>query len=238
MSDVTAHNDSCIEVKNLVYQYGADLEPMIDIPAWQLSRGSRLFLRGESGAGKSTLIHLLAGLLVPTSGQIKINGFDLSSASVQNRDQFRANNVGLVYQQFNLIPYLSMLDNVLLASHFAKNKSTGIADLAGSLLEKMNLPQDLHQRDSRHLSIGQQQRVAICRAMINQPKLVLVDEPTSALDTSNRDRFMSLLFELLDEQQATLVFVSHDETLAARFNEVVELDDLNTANMAAEESRS
>ena len=228
MSDIT--NNYCIELKDVVYQYRGDLEPMLEIPGWSVNHGSKLFLRGESGSGKSTLIHILAGLLEPTLGNIKINGFDLSSASVQKRDQFRANYIGLVYQQFNLIPYLSMLDNVMLASHFAKTKNSQTKELAESLLNKMSLPQELHNKDSRHLSIGQQQRVAICRAMINQPNLVLVDEPTSALDSNNRDRFMSLLFDLLDEYQATLIFVSHDETLATRFTEVIELNELNTAN--------
>lgn len=228
---MTKQNDYCIAVKDLVYRYRADLEPLIDIPDWQVPRGTQLFLRGESGVGKSTLIHLLAGLLEPTSGNVKINGFDLSSASVKNRDQFRANNLGLVYQQFNLIPYLSMLDNVLLAAHFAKTKNAETIELARSLLETMSLPQDLHHRDARHLSIGQQQRVAICRAMINQPKLVMVDEPTSALDPKNRDRFMDLLFELLAEHNATLIFVSHDENLAARFNDVIELTTLNAAKL-------
>ena len=217
----------CIEINNLIYQYKMSDTPVVNISNWCVEQGEHLFLRGESGSGKSTLIHLLAGLSSPTSGNIKINGFDISASSVSRRDRFRAKNIGLVYQQFNLIPYLSMLDNVLLSAHFASGDTRQSTQLACELLEKMNLPSELHARDARHLSIGQQQRVAISRAMINQPNLVLVDEPTSALDKNNRDRFMELLFDLLKEFEATLVFVSHDESLASLFTNQVELNEIN-----------
>lgn len=224
-------NDDCISLTKLVYRYDLDQEPVVNIPQWQVPQGQHVFLRGESGSGKSTLIHLLAGLHSPTSGKVVINGCDLTNQTVQKRDRFRAKNIGLVYQQFNLIPYLSVLDNILLASHFSGslNKETSLE--AQQLLVKMNLPSELHNRDARNLSIGQQQRVAIVRAMINKPALVLVDEPTSALDSKNRDRFMELLFELINEYKATLVFVSHDEQLAKKFEDVVELSDLNQASI-------
>ena len=159
-------NDDCISLTKLVYRYDLDQEPVVNILQWQVSQGQHVFLRGESGSGKSTLIHLLAGLHSPTSGQVVINGCDLTNQTVQKRDRFRAKNIGLVYQQFNLIPYLSVLDNILLASHFSGSLNEETSLEAQQLLVKMNLPSELHNRDARNLSIGQQQRVAIVRACL------------------------------------------------------------------------
>lgn len=144
------------------------------------------------------------------------------------RDKWRAQHIGVVFQQFNLIPYLSALDNIKLAAQFA-GRSRHARQHADQLLEALGIQARLHRQPAGQLSIGQQQRVAIARAMINQPELLIVDEPTSALDKQNRDTFMALLLEQVSENQTALVFVSHDETLAHHFQRHESLMQINQA---------
>lgn len=189
--------------------------------------GEHVFLYGPSGSGKSTLLGLLAGLQVPTRGAVSILGEELSGRSARQRDRFRAQHIGVVFQQFNLIPYLSVVDNVLLASHFGGSRQPSSRSKALDLLTRVNLDDSLHNRLASELSIGQQQRVAIVRALINSPQLLLVDEPTSALDHTNRDAFLSLLFEVVQASGCAMVFVSHDPAIAASFERRDDIADLN-----------
>ena len=204
---------------------------VIDLPHWNVIKGERVFLQGESGCGKSSLLHLLAGLQQPQSGEIVIFDQKLSLLSKSKKDRFRANNIGFIFQQFNLIPYLGAIDNIRTAAYFSnKNpQKNRLAEKITSLLNKLNLPENLHDRPVNKLSIGQQQRVAIARALINQPPLVLADEPTSALDENNRNNFMASLIEVTESYNATLVFVSHDKTLMRYFSRTDSLRDLNQA---------
>jgi putative ABC transport system ATP-binding protein len=211
----------------LNYTFQGSSLPVLSIPAWQVARNERVFLQGESGSGKSTLLGLLAGLQLPTLGEVEILGARMSALAAGKRDRFRAKHLGVVFQQFNLIPYLSALENVLLAAQFGTSDRRGARQRAIELLESVNLPSSLHDRKAAALSIGQQQRVAIVRALINEPSLLLVDEPTSALDHNNRDAFLALLFDMLADMDCAMVFVSHDPTIGRLFDKHVRLAELN-----------
>lgn len=229
MSTVTKINSlpDAIKLHNLNYTFQGSSLPVLSIPAWQVARNERVFLQGESGSGKSTLLGLLAGLQLPTLGEVEILGARMSALGVGKRDRFRAKHLGVVFQQFNLIPYLSALENVLLAAQFGTLDRRGARQRAIELLESVNLPSSLHDRKAAALSIGQQQRVAIVRALINEPSLLLVDEPTSALDHNNRDAFLALLFDMLADMDCAMVFVSHDPTIGRLFDTHVRLAELN-----------
>lgn len=208
-------------VKNLRFSYpGKATKPVLNINHWQVDKGERVFVQGESGSGKSTLLNILSGMLSVAHGEIEIFGHRIDQMSARQRDQFRANNIGYVFQQFNLIPYLSVIDNVRLAIHFCRAQNKAAVKDVEQLLERLNIDQGHWHKPASELSIGQQQRVAIARALVNQPKLLIVDEPTSSLDGKNRDDFMSLLMSGLDDSQATLIFVSHDMSLAEHFSRI------------------
>ena len=201
----------------------------LDVPA-----GRTLFLHGPSGGGKSTLLGLLAGVLLPRAGSVSLMGTAWSSLSGARRDAFRADHVGYIFQQFNLLPYLSVLDNVLLPCRFSALRRTraqgdGLSATAAAqqLLRQVGLQPTLWSRPASQLSVGQQQRVAAARALIGRPEVVIADEPTSALDAALRDDFMDLLLGECRAAGSTLVFVSHDERLAARFDARLSLADIN-----------
>jgi putative ABC transport system ATP-binding protein len=229
MSTVTKINSlpDAIKLHNLNYTFQGSSLPVLSIPAWQVARNERVFLQGESGSGKSTLLGLLAGLQLPSLGEVEILGARMSALGAGKRDRFRAKHLGVVFQQFNLIPYLSALENVLLAAQFGTSDRRGARQRAIELLESVNLQSSLHDRKAAALSIGQQQRVAIVRALINEPSLLLVDEPTSALDHNNRDAFLALLFDMLADMDCAMVFVSHDPTIGRLFDKHVRLAELN-----------
>ena len=229
MSTVTKINSlpDAINLRNLSYTFQGSSLPVLNIPAWHVARNERIFLQGESGSGKSTLLGLLAGLQLPTLGEVEILGARMSALGAGKRDRFRAKHLGVVFQQFNLIPYLSVLENVLLAAEFGTLDRQGARLRAIELLESINLQSSLHDRKAAALSIGQQQRVAIVRALINEPSLLLVDEPTSALDHNNRDAFLTLLFDMLADLDCAMVFVSHDPTIGRLFDKHVRLAELN-----------
>ena len=205
-----------------------------------------LFIMGPSGSGKSTLLGLLTGILVPQQGEVKILGQTLSQLSGTARDRFRADNIGYIFQMFNLIPYLSVVENVILPCQFspARRKRTGPppsspGQEALRLLAHLNLnePGLLH-KPVVDLSVGQQQRVAAARALIGRPNLVIADEPTSSLDLEHRESFLRLLFDECQRSGATLVFVSHDTGLASLFDRVIELKTINKATGAGEGGKS
>lgn len=217
-----------IQLTNVICDYPS--QRVLNIPHWCVEPGERVLLTGASGSGKSTLLHLLAGLNQPDSGQVCIAGEELSRMSGRRKDRFRAKHIGFISQRLNLIPYLSVIDNVLLAARLSGTK-TSRSELTKQTVEQLkqvNLGAELHQQKAENLSIGQQQRVAIVRAMIHQPELILADEPTSALDQRNRDLFMDKLHAMCREQQTTLVMVSHDMSLAPNFSQTTALGDINS----------
>lgn len=210
-----------IQLQHLQFSWHQQQPPVLNIPEWQVTSGEKVFLYGPSGSGKSTLLNLLAGVLTPGAGQIQLLGQDITQLSNRKKDQFRAKNLGLVFQQFNLLPYLTVADNIKLAQHFSPAQP---AELLDQITQQLGLSPLLAQKASQ-LSIGQQQRVAIARALINQPKILIADEPTSALDTALRDDFIQLLLSVA--QDTTVIFVSHDQTLAQHFDRQQALHDIN-----------
>jgi len=211
---------------------------LLDIPAFSVDAGERLFLRGASGSGKSTLLSLITGVLEPRNGEVKLFGDSITRLSPAARDRLRADRMGVIFQMFNLLPFLSLTGNVILAGQFSarrrKQAEGGPEAEARRLLERLGLAGDMLERPVRDLSVGQQQRVAVARALFGSPDLVIADEPTSALDTLARDRFISLLVEETTRTGATLIFVSHDPGLAGHFDRAVDIDDINTARTGAE----
>ena len=218
-----------IELNNVRVAYqNTPHQPVLSISNWTVNAAEQVFVHGPSGCGKSTLLNLLSGLLVPKTGQVSILNHRLEQMSRRQRDKFRANHIGYVFQQFNLIPYLNAIENVQLASRFCKHDKRDVQPSEiKALLEQLNLASSDWYKQASVLSIGQQQRVAIARALVNKPQLLLADEPTSSLDQHNRDNFMSMLMLLVQQSHATLVFVSHDLSLSGYFNRVDALSEIS-----------
>ncbi|MFM8901258.1 MAG: ABC transporter ATP-binding protein [Burkholderiales bacterium] len=226
-----------IDIEQLRYRWPRGQRDVLAIDGLHIAAGRSVFLFGDSGCGKSTLLGLMAGVLLPQAGRVTVLGQNWQQLSASGRDGFRADHVGHIFQQFNLLPYLSVLDNVLLPCRFSKRRAQQAVEACGSatqqaatLLTHMGLPQAMWQQRASELSVGQQQRVAAGRALMGQPELVIADEPTSALDAARRDSFMQLLRGLCREQRTTLVFVSHDERLAEGFDQTISLPELNRAS--------
>lgn len=218
-----------IQLSNVIFSYSEQPDvPVLNIPSWSLSSGEHAFIFGPSGGGKSTLLGLLSGILSVNHGSINILGQSLNTMTRRQRDSFRANHIGYVFQKFNLIPYLNAIDNIKLASYFAKTASPALLHQEiSTLLTTLNMPESLWKKPVRRLSIGQQQRIAIARALINKPALLIADEPTSSLDQENRDTFMNLLMSAVKKSSTTLLFVSHDMSLSHYFDRVESLDTIN-----------
>lgn len=200
----------------------------MQIAHWHVKQGEQLFIQGLSGSGKSTLLNLVCGLNLPNSGSVKVLGKSLVSMNSRQRDKFRSAHIGYIFQQFNLISYLSAIDNIKLASHFSTIKqSDTLLEEIHTLLTTLNLKSQDWQRPVEQLSVGQQQRVGIARALINKPQIIIADEPTSSLDEAARDSFVSLLSSLCKEYASTLLFVSHDSSLSSYFHSTIALADIN-----------
>ena len=206
--------------------------PVLDIPRLEIAAGEQVFLRGPSGSGKSTLLGLIGGVLVPQAGSVRLFGEDLGQLRASARDHFRADHLGFIFQWFNLVPYLTVLDNVLLPTLFSRlRRERAGADPAAEarrLLGALGLGEPgLLSRPVTALSIGQQQRVAAARALLGRPRLLIADEPTSSLDHDARTAFLDLLLQEATAAGAAVLFVSHDLTLAPRFGRSVALVDIN-----------
>lgn len=228
-----------IAIRDLRYRWPKAATDCLAVDRLELAAGETLFLHGPSGSGKSTLLGLLAGVLLPYRGEVAVKGTAWSELSAARRDGYRADHVGYVFQQFNLLPYLSVRDNVMLPCRFSAERrrrategGTTLASAADGLLEAVGLAAESWQRPAATLSVGQQQRVAAARALIGRPEVVIADEPTSALDAPLRDSFMTLLLERCRSADTTLVFVSHDERLAVRFDRNLSLADINAVETA------
>lgn len=223
-----------IEVQDL--EFGWPGKPAIlDIPSLRIAQGERVFLRGPSGSGKSTLLGLVGGVLVPRRGVVRVLGTDLATLGAGERDRLRGERLGFVFQMFNLIPYLGVLENVLLPAQFSPARAARVpgGDLAAEgrrLLTALGLGSpDLLARPVTELSIGQQQRVAAARALFGRPPVLVADEPTSALDHDTREGFLRLLMDECRAQGSTLLFVSHDTSLGGLFDRVLSLAEVNRA---------
>jgi len=204
----------------------------LGIDDFSLHRDEHLLLLGPSGSGKSTLLSLLTGIVLPSKGTIKVLETDMKGLSNAARDRFRAEHFGIIFQMFNLLPYGAVLDNVVLPLYFAPKRRArvmeagGIEQEAHRLLTALDISEDLHRQPAAQLSVGQQQRVAACRALIGAPEIIVADEPTSALDHDRQQDFLDLLFAKAHEAGAAVIMVSHDPTHANRFKRTQDLREL------------
>lgn len=229
-----------LELKDLRFAWPRG-EVILDIPVFEVHAGEAVFLHGPSGCGKSTLLSLMAGVLLPQAGRVAMQGTHWGDLRQVARDRFRVDHVGYIFQQFNLLPYLSVLDNVLVPCRFSMRRRAAAVERAGSAraeaeawLDGMGLERALWLRAARDLSVGQQQRVAAARALVGQPALVIADEPTSALDEDRRNAFLDLLLAACADARSALVFVSHDRRIASRFPREVLLPSINRAGRGEE----
>jgi putative ABC transport system ATP-binding protein len=238
MPETGSADTAAVTLRDVRFTWPRASGPVLDIASFSVPRGERVFLCGPSGSGKSTLLGVIGGVLQPGQGEVRVLGTDIGRLSPAARDHFRADQVGLVFQQFNLLPYLGVVDNVLLATRFSARRAAAVghdaAAAAHACLGALGLEDArLLQAPVTDLSVGQQQRVAVARALLGAPGLVIADEPTSALDADARSAFMDLLFRECARTGATLLFVSHDRALAQGFDRVVELPELNRAAVPA-----
>lgn len=229
-----------IEIADLRFAWKRGAQPVLNIESLRVNRGERVFLRGPSGVGKSTLLNLLAGVALPQSGVLRVLGHELNTLGSAQRDHFRAHHIGFIFQMFNLIPYLSVVENVTLPCRFSSKRkhkvlaqADSLEDEAIRLLDHLDMAHsDVLHNPVNELSVGQQQRVAAARALIGSPELVIADEPTSSLDADLRSAFIDLLFRECDNANATLIFVSHDNSLEAPFERTIEFQQINHASLA------
>jgi len=229
-----------IFVKRLRFSWDVLSAPELDIANLQIDKGERLFIEGPSGSGKSTLLGLLAGIVKPQSGRITVLGRSLEEMNGASRDRYRADHMGIIFQMFNLIPYLSVTENVTLPCRFSRRRSERVSRSGDAASEALRLLSRLGMADTEllrrpvtELSVGQQQRVAAARALIGAPEIIIADEPTSSLDAAHRKDFIELLFEECGREDTTLVFVSHDTSLAPMFDRTVRLTEINRADLPA-----
>ncbi len=224
-------SQTAILIRDLGFAWPRQSARCIDIAELKIVAGERVFLHGPSGSGKSTLLGLLGGVAVPQQGDITLLGTDVTRLPGRARDRFRADHIGFLFQQFNLLPWLSALDNVLLPCTFSarRRERTGTDPRAEAarLLSRLDLNTDTWHRPAAELSVGQQQRVAAARALIGRPEILIADEPTSALDAERQQIFVDLLLQETAAVSATLVFVSHDTRLAAHFDRHIALPAIN-----------
>lgn len=216
-----------VDIHNLQFRWPGMAAPALSIPRFEIAAGDRVFLLGSSGSGKSTLLNLIAGIVTPEAGSIDVLGQSLHTLGGRARDRFRARHIGLIFQQFNLIPWLDVAANIGLPCGFNGNAEGATRTAMAAQLEALALDPALLNRRANQLSVGQQQRVAIARALINKPELLIADEPTSALDSAARDDFVKLLLRVHAERNLTVLFVSHDAALAGHFSRVIDMAVLN-----------
>lgn len=217
-----------IDLKNLQFCWPSTLEPTLNIASFNLRSNEKIFIRGPSGSGKSTLLSAISGIIDVEEGTVFVAGTDVGSLKGAARDRFRVDHLGIIFQAFNLLPWLSAIDNVLLPCRFSQkrreNAGPNPTQTAAALLAELGLTDStLLKKPASELSVGQQQRVAAARALIGSPDIVLADEPTSALDEDAKNAFVGLLLRECNKTGASLLFVSHDSTLERHFDRTVNL---------------
>jgi putative ABC transport system ATP-binding protein len=222
-----------VHLQDVHFRWASQTQDTLHIAELCIKQGESVFIQGDSGSGKTTLLNLIAGVHRPQQGLIQVLETDLSTLSAIQRDRFRAQHVGIIFQQFNLLPYLSLLENVQLPCQFSTQRKVKAGDMLQTslrLLDELQIARSMLHKPVNTLSVGQQQRVAVARALIGQPEIIIADEPTSALDAENQQRFLDLLFNEVEQQGSTLIFVSHDPSLATHFLTRIQLNELNLAN--------
>ena len=218
-----------LELINVEFSWSGQLGFSLSVPELSVPSGQSVLLLGESGSGKSTLLSLICGTILPNAGAVRVNGQDVSHMKASARDRFRAENVGIIFQQFNLLPFGTVEDNIRLPLRFAPERRNRTGDVKKEILRLcggLGLSKNIIPQKANTLSVGQQQRVAVARALIGQPPLIVADEPASALDETSQKAFLDLLFRQLEERDATLLMVSPDPRLADRFDRVINMEDI------------
>ncbi|HUT09157.1 MAG TPA: ABC transporter ATP-binding protein [Thermoguttaceae bacterium] len=212
------------DVKKSFAQPDGNELPILDIPEFHVGQGDQMVLVGRSGCGKTTLLHIIAGISRPTSGKVRIDDWEITLFSEAECDRFRAGRIGYVFQTFNLLPGFTALENVLLAMRFAR----GFVDKARArqLLERVGLGHRMTHKPTM-LSVGEQQRVAVARALANKPRLLLADEPTANVDAGSQQQVLDLIRETCGEENVALVLVTHAPEVAEQFQRVERLEDIN-----------
>ncbi|MCG8428452.1 MAG: ABC transporter ATP-binding protein [Chromatiales bacterium] len=236
-------NGYAVTLQQLEFSWHQQAPTILSLEMLNVAAGEQVFIEGPSGSGKSTLLSLLAGVTTPQRGRVEVLGREISQLSAVQRDHFRAHHIGYIFQQFNLIPYLSMVENVTLPCRFSPQRRNRALENAATVEEEaLRLLSHLDMADDKmlarpvtSLSVGQQQRVAAARALMGSPELLIADEPTSALDSSRREGFIKLLFEECKQTGSTLLFVSHDASLKHLFSRTIHLADINAAAQVEEE---
>jgi putative ABC transport system ATP-binding protein len=224
--------DNAVDIESLRFAYRAS-KPVLDIAELKVGKGERVFLHGPSGCGKTTLLGILAGVLKADAGSVKILGQDMARLSGSKRDELRGAHIGYIFQMFNLIPYLSVLENIQLPCRVSAERArrlngASLDSEAHALAGRLGIGAIVHD-NAVDLSVGQQQRVAAARALLGAPELIIADEPTSALDEDHRESFLELLFEQCRAIGSTLIFVSHDRRMMVRFDRSLSLREINRA---------
>jgi putative ABC transport system ATP-binding protein len=209
---------------------GGETVDILDVPAFALAEGEQCALEGQSGSGKSTLLHVISGIMRPDAGRVTIDGTDITRLDEARRDRVRADKLGLVFQQFNLLPGFTALENVLVAMSFGSGKPDRWR--AADLLAAVGLSHRLHHKPAE-LSIGQQQRVAVARALANRPRAILADEPTASVDAAHQRQVIDLVRGTCTEQGVALLLVTHDPAIAAQFPRRLRLEEFNRAAVRA-----
>ncbi len=216
-----------LAMRHVLFSWDQKSAPLLDFDEFQAKPGEKVLIRGPSGSGKSTILNLIGGVMVPQRGAISILGTALNTLSGAQRDRFRSDHMGFIFQMFNLIPYLNVLENVLLPLHFSKHKLSKLQSAgkdprveAQRLLTALGMMEMLAKRVDT-MSVGQQQRVAVTRALMGSPELIMADEPSSALDSETRSAFLELLFRECERSRTTLLYVSHDHGLETFFDRTV-----------------
>ncbi|HEY2760726.1 MAG TPA: ABC transporter ATP-binding protein [Pirellulales bacterium] len=220
-------------VKKSFVEPGGGRLPILDVPRFEVAAGEQIVLVGRSGSGKTTLLHLIAGIAKPDEGSIRIDGVDITRLPEAGRDRFRADKIGYVFQTFNLLPGFNALENVLLGMTFATGKVH--PERAKHLLERVGLGHRLHHKPTQ-MSVGEQQRVAVARALANKPKLLLADEPTANIDTRHQKQVVDLIRETCHEENVALVLVTHTPQVAEQFDRVDDLENINRLALVATSS--
>ena len=217
-----------LKIQQLIKRYtapGGEAHTVLDVPEFTLDAGQHVALRGASGTGKTTFLNCIAGILRPDQGDIELAGQNIAVASEGHRDQLRARHIGYIFQTFNLLQGYTCLENVLLGMSFSGQATI---QAAAAILKRVGLSDRMDYRPSE-LSVGQQQRVAVARALANRPQLVLADEPTGNLDPQNAREALQLIRDVCKENQAALLLVSHDQAVLDQFEDSLDLAEINQA---------
>ena len=222
-------NEETIHLDSVRFYWSKVADFKIYIPKLEIGRGEKVLLLGESGSGKTTLLSLICGFLSHISGNIFLNEQKNKKLKANKKDQFRSDNIGIIFQQFNLLPYANVIDNITLPLYFSKNRDSRVKnhrEAALNLCRSLQLSESTIAMQANKLSVGQQQRVAVARALIGNPSLIIADEPTSSLDASTQKKFLDLMFRQIEEHKSTLLMVSHDSSISNYFDRTINIKDI------------